>query len=130
MNINELVKKYNLTKKDAWNLKRGGRSIWILTHDACEKIKTIENIIVTKIKVISSEKDFFRCLVYAKKDNYSTITVGEAMKENCTSNYYGCMGEKRGIDRAVLKLIKAYEYGIYSESESDEFKNKGEKNEQ
>ena len=32
------------------------------------------------------------------------------------------MAEKRGKDRAILKLIKAYEYGISSEEEADDFK--------
>ena len=32
------------------------------------------------------------------------------------------MGEKRGIDRCILKLINAYEYGVYSDSEADNFK--------
>ena len=32
------------------------------------------------------------------------------------------MAEKRGIDRCVLKLINAYEYGVYSEVEADNFK--------
>ena len=32
------------------------------------------------------------------------------------------MAEKRGVDRCVLKLINAYEYGIYSDVESDDFK--------
>ena len=32
------------------------------------------------------------------------------------------MAEKRGIDRCVLKLINAYEYGIKSEEEADDFK--------
>ena len=30
--------------------------------------------------------------------------------------------EKRGVDRCVLKLINAYEYGISSEVEADDFK--------
>ena len=32
------------------------------------------------------------------------------------------MAEKRCIDRCILKLINAYEYGIYSDSEADSFK--------
>ena len=31
------------------------------------------------------------------------------------------MAEKRGIDRCVLQLINAYEYGISSEVEADDF---------
>ena len=36
--------------------------------------------------------------------------------------YIASMAEKRGIDRCVLKLINAYQYGIYSEVEADDFK--------
>jgi hypothetical protein len=106
MTIKELVEKYKLTKDDCWNLQRGGKSIWILTHDACEKIAAVENIIIDKIQVLNSERDFVRYLIYAKKDLKNIITTGEAMKENCHSNYFGCMAEKRGFDRAILKLIK------------------------
>ena len=34
------------------------------------------------------------------------------------------MAEKRLKDRLTLKLINAYEYGIFSDSEADSFKNK------
>ena len=50
------------------------------------------------------------------------ISVGEADKSNCTSRYLACMAEKRGRDRCVLKLIKAYEWGVYSEEEAETFK--------
>ena len=61
-----------------------------------------------------------------KEDN-TIISVGEANKQNCTSRYLGCMAEKRGRDRCVLKLINAYEYGMYSEEESDDFKKENNK---
>ena len=49
-------------------------------------------------------------------------SVGEADgKFNCLGNkYYGCMAEKRGIGRVVLRLIGASHYGISSE---DDFSN-------
>ena len=56
----------------------------------------------------------------------SETTIGEADKKNCMSNYYGMMAEKRGKDRCILKLIRAYQYGISSEVEADDFKNKKE----
>ena len=52
----------------------------------------------------------------------SVTSIGEADKSNCTSKYLGCMAEKRGRDRCILKLIKAYEWGIYSEEEAEAFK--------
>ena len=33
--------------------------------------------------------------------------------------------EKRAKDRAILKLIDAYQYGIYSDVESESFKKEG-----
>ena len=36
--LSEIKEKYSLTKDDFWEMKRGGKSMWILTHDACEKI--------------------------------------------------------------------------------------------
>ena len=58
-----------------------------------------------------------------KSDNpdYKIWTYGEADASNCTSTYYGAMAEKRGKDRIILKLINAYEYGIYSDVEADDF---------
>ena len=38
------------------------------------------------------------------------------------NKFFGAMAEKRGKDRAILKLINAYEYGIYSDVEADSFK--------
>jgi len=122
MRIKELAKKYNLGKDDFWELKRGQKSMWIITHDAIEKIAIIENIELTKFEVLNSDVDFARFLITMQKGDRTIISVGEASTKNCTSNYYGCMAEKRGIDRCVLKLINAYEYGIYSDVEADSFK--------
>ena len=122
MRIKELAKKYNLGKNDFWELKRGQKSMWIITHDAIEKIAIIENIQLTNFEVLNTEVDFARFLITMQKGDKSIVSVGEASTKNCTSNYYGCMAEKRGIDRCVLKLINAYEYNIYSDVEADAFK--------
>lgn len=140
MNIKELVTKYNLTQNDCWELSRGNKKIWIITHNACEKIAALENIQIENIQVLNSDYSFARFLITAKLNDKTIITIGEALLNegkffkkgdknifigNCESQYIGCMAEKRGIDRAILKLVNAYEYDIYSETESDEFKKKG-----
>ena len=58
-----------------------------------------------------------------KQDNpdYKVWTTGEASGDNCSMNYPSAMAEKRGKDRIILKLINAYEYGIYSDVEADDF---------
>ena len=141
MDIKELGKKYNLdNQKDVWNCQGN----WIVTHDAVEKIMAIENIEVEKIEVLNSEWDFCRLLITVAKISKHDVavkkitTIGEALlnkndvidithkgkevkRGNCQSQYIGAMAEKRGIDRAVLKLIGAYQYGVFSETEADSF---------
>tara|TARA_R100001530_G_scaffold125924_1_gene94601 strand:- start:39 stop:623 length:585 start_codon:yes stop_codon:yes gene_type:complete len=120
MNIKELAKKYGLIEGDFWNHKQSGQ--WILTHDAVEKIATIEGIMLVNIETLNSEKDLVRFLITMAKGDVTITSVGEADDKNCFSGYKGCMAEKRGVDRCVLKLINAYEYGISSEVEADDFK--------
>ena len=126
MEIKDLANKYNLDPKtDFWKHKQSGK--WIITHDACEKIASMENIILAKWETLNSERDFCRFLITMAMPMQDTAerlitSIGEASKENCQSKYYGSMAEKRGVDRCILKLINAYEYGIYSDSEADSFK--------
>ena len=60
----------------------------------------------------------------AENPEYKIWTTGEANALNCTNDYYFAMAEKRAKDRVFLKLINAYEYGIYSDVESDDFINR------
>ena len=120
MNIKELAKKYGLVEGDFWNHKQSGQ--WILTHDAVEKVATKEGIRLVNIETLNSETELVRFLVTMVKDEVTITSVGEADRKNCHSQYLGCMAEKRGVDRCVLKLINAYEYGISSEVEAEDFK--------
>jgi hypothetical protein len=67
MRIKELAKKYNLGKDDFWELKRGQKSMWIITHDAIEKIAIIENIELINFEILNTEVDFARFLITMKK---------------------------------------------------------------
>ena len=125
MNINDLGKKYNLDSKvDVWKCHDN----YILTHDAITKIAHMENIKLSKIESIYQSETSCRFLITMVKEDKdgnvidSITTVGEADTKNCKMGYISSMGEKRGIDRAVLKLIKAYEWGVYSEIEAEAFK--------
>ena len=120
MNIKELAKKYGLDEDDFLNHKQSGQ--WILTHDAVEKVATKEGIRLVNIETLNSETELVRFLVTMVKDEVTITSVGEADRNNCFSQYLGCMAEKRGVDRCVLKLINAYEYGISSEVEAEDFK--------
>ena len=126
MNIADLGKKYKLDGKvDVWKCHDN----WILTHDACTKIALIENIKLSKIESIYQTENICRFLVTMVKEDKdgnvinSVTSVGEAtFPKDCKITYISSMSEKRGIDRCVLKLINAYQYGIYSEVEADDFK--------
>ena len=125
MNISDLGKKYKLDGKvDVWKCHND----WILTHDAITKIAHMENIKLSKIESIYQSETSCRFLITMVKEDKdgnviaSITSVGEADNRNSKNNYYGSMAEKRGIDRCVLKLINAYEYGVFSEVEADDFK--------
>ena len=120
MNIKDIQDKYNLSLDDFWEHKQS--KSWILTHDACTKVGNQEGIELVDINVINSEPDLVRILVTMKKGSVSITTFGEADRKNCFNPYLAAMAEKRGRDRAILKLINAYEYGVYSEIEADNFK--------
>lgn len=120
MNINNFTKKYALTKSDMWDCHGN----WILTHDAVTKIAHKENIVIEKIESIFQSETTSKFLITMSKGDTTITSVGEASKNNSKNIYYSCMAEKRGIDRCVLKLINAYEYGVYSEVEADDFERK------
>ena len=122
MNIKDIQEKYNLSLDDFWEHKQS--KSWILTHDACTKIGNQEGVELVDINVINSEQDLVRVLVTMKKGSVSITTFGEADRKNCFNPYLAAMAEKRGRDRAILQLINAYEYGVYSEIEADDFKKK------
>jgi len=122
MKIKELAQKYNLSKDDFWELKRGTRSMWIITHDACEKIAAKENIQFGAPTIYRDGNQDVAIVGDAKRGNKVIWSTGEASPKNCKAPYMFAMAEKRLKDRLVLKLIDAYQYSIYSDSEADNFK--------
>ena len=52
--IQELQKKYSLSKDDFWNLTG---NVWIITHDAVERIAKMENVIFENPTIINSDRD-------------------------------------------------------------------------
>jgi|TARA_Y100000015_G_scaffold32798_1_gene32701 hypothetical protein len=122
MKIKELAQKYDLSKDDFWELKRGTKSMWIITHDACEKIAAKENIQFGAPTIYRDSNQDVAIVGDAKRGNKVIWSTGEASPKNCKAPYMFAMAEKRLKDRLILKLINAYEYGIYSDSEADNFK--------
>ena len=125
--LKKLADKYGLSKDDFWKHKQSDQ--WILSHNAVLKIATIEGIWLIERLVDNSESDLVRYWMTMGMRNEAgekivTSDIGEADRKNCMSQYLGCMASKRGIDRCVLKLINAHEYGIVSEVEADDYNKK------
>ena len=122
MDIKDLAKKYNLQKSDFWEMKFGGKSNWIITHDAVEKIADVEGIKFHKPEVFRDNNSNVAMLGSATKGDKHIWSTGESSSYNNKNPYNFAMAEKRLKDRLVLKIINAYEYGIYSDVEADDFK--------
>ena len=120
MKIKELADKYKLGKEDFWQHGQSGK--WILTHDACQKIANITKIQFGAPTVFRDDNSNVAMVGDAKRGNTIAWSTGEASPKNCRMAYPFAMCEKRLKDRLTLKLINAYEYGIYSEVEADDFK--------
>jgi len=122
MGIKELAEKYGLKGGDFWEMKFGGKSQWIITHDACEKIANIEGIKFHKPEIFRDSNSNVAMLGEASKGDKVIWTTGEASPTNNKMPYNWAMCEKRLKDRLTLQIINAYEYGIYSDIEADSFK--------
>jgi hypothetical protein len=90
---------------------------WLIKHDACERIHAIEKMSNPQVNVITDDNETGTfMLISVKHGDLEWEDVGEATPQNCVSKYYRSMAFKRGLDRCVLKLLKAYEL-FYSDSE-------------
>ncbi len=107
---------------------------WLIKHDACERIHAIEKMSNPSINVITDDNETGTfMLISVKHGDLEWEDVGEATPQNSVSKYYRSMAFKRGLDRCILKLLKAYEL-FYSDAEieprTDEKANKQKKSEQ
>lgn len=121
--------KYALSPADFWILmnetKSGkmGYTGLIISHNGCLKINDGMAVKFDPASVSIDKDGYGGSLVYT----YSNATqgiyeVGEVSSRNCKNDYPHAMAFKRLFDRVVLKLSKLAYSGIYSEAESDEFR--------
>ena len=121
-------KKYGVTEADFWILMNATKNEkmaytgLIISHNGCLKIN--DNL-ASKFNpdCVSLDKDGYNgSLVYTYCNSEQGIfEVGEVSKANCKNEYPYAMAFKRLFDRVVLKLSKLAYNGIYSDSESEEF---------
>lgn len=123
------AEKYHLSEADFWILKNetknGGimYSGLIISHNGCLKINDAMDIKFDASCVTVDKDGWGGSLVYTYCcPTQGIYEVGEASAKNCKNAYPYAMAYKRMFDRVVLKLSKLAYSGIYSEAESDEFK--------
>ena len=123
--MTQLVQECGLVMdEDIWKMKRGGKTIELITRAGIEKIQWRHDISVTYTPIVVGQEF---CVMKA------VATMGELQIEtfasawhgdggNCQSNYVPEMAEKRSKGRAVLQVVGAYKFNVFSEDESDDFK--------
>ena len=114
---------------DFWILKnktKSGKIAYtglIISHNACLKINDIlpaEKKFKTDSFSFTTET-FKNGLIGVYKDE-DIFEIGEVSVSNCKNEYPYAMVLKRCFDRVVLKKSGIAQWGIYSDSEADEFK--------
>lgn len=120
--------KYGVTEADFWilmNTTKNDKMAYtglIISHNGCLKIN---DSLDSKFNpdCVQLDKDGYKgSLVYTYCNAEQGIyEVGEVSQANCKNDYPYAMAFKRLFDRVVLKLSKLAYNGIYSDSESEEF---------
>lgn len=130
--------KYKLEESDFWILMNATKSKkmaytgLIISHNGCLKINEfLEDEKKYKPECITLDKEGYAgSLVYTYSCTEQGIyEVGELSKNNCMNNYPYAMALKRLIDRVILKNSGVAQFGIYSDSEADEFSKKDDESE-
>lgn len=129
--------KYGLEDSDFWILMNESKATsnraatmnytgLIISHNGCLKINDHqdENLKFRPSCVSGPDKaGFNNSLVYTYScDDQGVYEIGEASAVNCKNAYPYAMAFKRLFDRVILKISKLAFYGVYSDSEADEFK--------
>jgi len=129
--------KYLLDEGDFWILKnKGGSKLCytglIISHNGCLKINDKEppekQFKPSCVSFVRDEGDKSKVMQYIN-DEQGVFEFGEISPSNCKNDYPYAMVLKRLMDRVILKNSKVGFFGIYSDSESDDFKEKIEEKE-
>jgi hypothetical protein len=122
-------KDYDLTEGDFWILmNKGGDKMYytglIISHNGCLKINDkLPEKDKFKPSAVSWVENLGNKKAMAYINEYQGIyEFGEISEANCKNGYPYAMVLKRLFDRVVLKTSKICFYGIYSDSESEDFK--------
>ena len=130
----EMLEKFDyLDESDFWilmNETRTGKMGYtglIISHNGCLKINdnAEEKNKFNPESVREDKQGYNNSLTFSYVNKEQGIyEIGEVSQSNCKNDYPYAMAFKRLFDRVVLKISKLAFYGVYSDSEADEFKEK------
>lgn len=118
----EIFKRYDMSAEGAlWDC----HGTWVAYHRAIEEIAAKAGVSFSRPEIIeASTKDgIVSLLCFGKLGDREEWSVGECSPKNNKNSYPYAMAEKRAKDRVVLKLVGLHGL-VYSEEESDDFKEK------
>ena len=122
--IREIGQKYGLdSANDLWDCQ----GVWVVYHKALERVAAEQGIQWDAPQIISTNAESDVSLIaFGRLRDRMEWSIGEASSDNYpkrgkAKRYPWAMAEKRAKDRVILKLIGLAGH-VYSEEESDDFK--------
>jgi len=118
--LKKFAQKYGLTKDHFWKHKQSNQ--WILSHDAVIKASAAEGIQFVFEKWEDSPERKVMKVSAIRGQDAPVEMIGECRvgAKGITADYCWSMAQKRGEDRAALRII-APGGGLYSEIEAEVF---------
>lgn len=115
--IEAIRAKYDLDASDFWELPQKKGS-WCVKHAALEVVAAKAKITFAPPVVLEADSanGVVSILVTGTMGDRSIWSIGECSPKNNRNAYPWAMGEKRGVDRVILKLVGIHGL-VYSEDE-------------
>tara|TARA_R110000782_G_scaffold262188_1_gene354141 strand:+ start:1873 stop:2673 length:801 start_codon:yes stop_codon:yes gene_type:complete len=130
--------KFGLTTGDFWilqNATKSGKMMYtglIIAHNGClkinDKLDKKMKFSPDSVSFVKDEGEKNKVMSYSNEEQ-GVYEFGEISPKNCMNDYPYAMVLKRLMDRVILKNSKVGFFGIYSDSESEDFKEKPEEKE-
>ena len=133
-----LINKYGLSRSDFYEINKENELITILKRTGIDKICKMESIVIEDIQVNATSGaipaitgDAQVLVFYAKVvgvvNNDRHVSIASASPLDCAHARFAEIAVKRAKHRLILEALDLYELNIYSEIESNEFRERKEK---
>lgn len=118
--IADFMERYGVEADQLWPVREG---VYAIKHKALERVAIAQGIVFDPPVVLGIDLGAMSAafIVTARMGERVEWTTGEASPKNNKNAYFLAMAEKRGKDRATLKLLQAHG-DLYSEDELEDAK--------